>query len=425
MDICKSKNHSPDVVRVLQKKQPTNLKSGEESSTPLDPNFNVVWQQCFAEPSKKTAILAPASEKRWLATLRQGVRGLSVDVATFGWWLFFWRTRGLFFRLMDVHLLTWANVMLYFQQLLHADVTSSKCRPQQWDVHVSTRASGMLYFDNFCMQMWPHQNCCPRLRKQHCHTLPVDQARLCLPEAYSHQGRCRPTLISLWISMQRTCNTRATHVQHTCNTTCNTSTFTVNLQVRFDCLFSSACYKASLFPFESEGRPATAKKHNVTCKFTVKVLVLHVVLHVCCTCVARALHGNSQASQWSLASGAPGQEFHRLGCQICILPNRPRLFLTLSAECVIDASARSVQHCLNRELQDVAPLLVASRAAMLMRAHLCAEVVGNTTWHLPEFTHGHYIALRAALWWGHICMQKLSGSTTWHLPELTGGHPQV
>ena len=74
-----------------------------------------------------------------------------------------------------------------------------------------------------------------------------------------------------------------------------------------------------------------------------------------------------------------GRNFTALAAKSENLPNRPRLFLTLSAECVIDASARSVQHCLNRELQDVAPLLVASRAAMLMRAHLCAEVVGNTT----------------------------------------------
>ena len=34
-------------------------------------------------PFKKTAILAPAIERQWLATLRQGVRGLPVDVETF------------------------------------------------------------------------------------------------------------------------------------------------------------------------------------------------------------------------------------------------------------------------------------------------------------------------------------------------------
>ena len=49
----------------------------------------------------------------------------------FGRWLFFLRPRGSFFGLMDVHLLTRADVMLYFRQLLHADVTSSKCCAQR------------------------------------------------------------------------------------------------------------------------------------------------------------------------------------------------------------------------------------------------------------------------------------------------------
>ena len=114
--------------------------------------------------------------------------------------------------------------------------------------------------NNFCMQMWPHQsaahnamgcprvnagkwhvvlrqllhadvtssNCCPRLRKQHHHTLPVDQAGCACQ---------KPTVIKAaagqhWFPCEFPCNARATHVQHTCNTTCNTSTFTVNLQVR-------------------------------------------------------------------------------------------------------------------------------------------------------------------------------------------------
>ena len=41
---------------------------------------------------KKTTILAQVIEKRWLATLRQGVRGLPVDIETF--WsmaVFFWK----------------------------------------------------------------------------------------------------------------------------------------------------------------------------------------------------------------------------------------------------------------------------------------------------------------------------------------------
>ena len=84
----------PDVVRVFQ----------EENSQPTwslarrvwhlwSPNFNVVWPQCLAEPSKKTAILAPATEKRCLATLRQGVRGFRWMLKLLGRWLFFLRTR--------------------------------------------------------------------------------------------------------------------------------------------------------------------------------------------------------------------------------------------------------------------------------------------------------------------------------------------
>ena len=47
--------------------------------------------------------------------------------------------------------------------------------------------------------------------------------------------------------------------------------------------------------------------------------------------------------------------------------------------------------------QCVAALLPESRAAILMRAHLRAEVVRTTTCHLPELTRGHPIALWAAL----------------------------
>ena len=44
---------------------------------PWSPNFNVVWKQRLAEPSKKTAIVAPAIEKWWFATLIQGGPGAS------------------------------------------------------------------------------------------------------------------------------------------------------------------------------------------------------------------------------------------------------------------------------------------------------------------------------------------------------------
>ena len=127
---------------------------------------------------------------------------------------------------MDVHLLTWANVMLYFQQLLHADVTSSKCRPQ--------RAMG-----------------CPRVNAGKWHVvlrqllLPDVTSSKLLPatqEAAPPHIACGPSPAVLARSLQSSrplpanidfpVNFHATHVQHTCNTTCNTSTFTVNLQVR-------------------------------------------------------------------------------------------------------------------------------------------------------------------------------------------------
>ena len=127
---------------------------------------------------------------------------------------------------MDVHPLTWANVMLYFQQLLHADVTSSKCRPQ--------RAMG-----------------CPRVNAGKWHVVlrqllhaDVTSSKL-LPatqEAAPPHIACGPSPAVLARSLQSSrplpanidfpVNFHAARVQHTCNTTCNTSTFTVNLEVR-------------------------------------------------------------------------------------------------------------------------------------------------------------------------------------------------
>ena len=86
------------------------------------------------------------------------------------------------------------------------------------------------------------------------------------------------------------------------------------------------------------------RKGNLTCKFTVKVLVLHVVLHVCCTCVARALHGNSQGNQCWPAAALMTVGFWQA---------QPGLV----------------------HRQCVAVLLPESRAAILMRSHLHAEVV--------------------------------------------------
>ena len=113
---------------------------------------------------------------------------------------------------MDVHLLTRANVMLYFQQLLHADVTSSKCRPQ--------RAMG-----------------CPRVNAGKWHVVlrqllhaDVTSSKL-LPatqEAAPPHIACGPSPAVLARSLQSSrplpanidfpVNFHAARVQHTCNT---------------------------------------------------------------------------------------------------------------------------------------------------------------------------------------------------------------
>ena len=128
---------------------------------------------------------------------------------------FFWRTRGLFFRLMDVHLLTRANVMLYFQQLLHADVTSSKCRPQRNGMSTCKRG----------------QVACCTLTTSACR---CDLIKIAARDSGSSttthclwtKPGCacqKPTVIKAaagqhWFPCEFPCNARATHVQHTCNT---------------------------------------------------------------------------------------------------------------------------------------------------------------------------------------------------------------
>ena len=160
---------------------------------------------------KKTAILAPATEKRCLATLRQGVRGFRWMLKLLGRWLFFLENPGSVFWTYGCPPVNSGKCHVVLPTTFACRCDLIKVPPtMQWDVHMWTRASGMLHFDNFCMQMWPHRYCRPCLRKQHRHTLPVGLAGLCLPEAYSHQGRCRPTLTSLWTSSAAHCNTRAT-----------------------------------------------------------------------------------------------------------------------------------------------------------------------------------------------------------------------
>ena len=66
-------------------------------------------------------------------------------------WLFFLKNpdyvRGVIFRLVDVHLLIRANVMLYFPTTFACRCDLIKVPPAtQYNVHVWTRASVMLYF---------------------------------------------------------------------------------------------------------------------------------------------------------------------------------------------------------------------------------------------------------------------------------------
>ena len=116
-------------------------------------------------------------------------------------------------------------------------------------------------------------------------------------------------LISLCISMRRTCSTSVTHVQHMCNTTCNTSTFSVNLQVKLCFLLLQANLRLQMETKKICSE--RARQGNLTCKFTVKVLmlmlhvVLHVVLHVCCTCVARVLHVHCMGIHRQVNDGWP------------------------------------------------------------------------------------------------------------------------
>ena len=98
-------------------------------------------------------------------------------------------------------------------------------------------------------------------------------------------------VICVALLMQRTCNTHATHMQHTCNTTCNTSIFPVNLQ--------STCriWRFQLNPSLRMENVDFHPRGHFSWKFPRKRLVLHVVLHVCCMCVACVLHVRCMSRQ--------------------------------------------------------------------------------------------------------------------------------
>ena len=123
-------------------------------------------------------------------TLRLGNQGCrTVLTRIHVGWLFFLKNpdyvRGGFFGLMDVHLLTRADVMLYFRQLFacRCDLITNAAR-NALDIYLLTPANVMLYFrPAFACRCDLIANCCPRLSKQHRHIFPMGQARLCWPEA--------------------------------------------------------------------------------------------------------------------------------------------------------------------------------------------------------------------------------------------------
>ena len=99
-------------------------------------------------------------------------------------------------------------------------------------------------------------------------------------------------VICMGLPMQRTCNTHATHMQHTCNTTCNTSIFPVNFQAKV-----TAGAKIYTFHSKTGVGAANVKSCTLTVNLQVKssccmscCMCVACVLHVCCMCVACVLH---------------------------------------------------------------------------------------------------------------------------------------
>ena len=84
-------------------------------------------------------------------------------------------------------------------------------------------------------------------------------------------------VICMGLPMQHTCSTHATHMQHK----------------HFPCKFpSKVAAGAKMDIFHSKTGVGGCKRQilHVDCKFTGEKLMLHFVSHVCCMCVACALH---------------------------------------------------------------------------------------------------------------------------------------
>ena len=163
--------------------------------------------------------------------------------------VFFEEPGEVFFGLMDVHLLTRADVVLYFRQLFacRCDLITNAAR-NALDIYLLTPANVMLYFrPAFACRCDLIANCCPRLNTQRCNILQRSvKATLCLLQEHLHQSHLLLTpadnlanslglpgkrsrfgsqggeiraLRHHWAAMRDLpVNSHATHVQHTCNT---------------------------------------------------------------------------------------------------------------------------------------------------------------------------------------------------------------
>ena len=76
-------------------------------------------------------------------------------------------------------------------------------------------------------------SCCPRPKKPQCRTYPdcwQRRQRQCVPCLRAQSDEARKIFPRTSSFLPLPCNSHATHMQHTCNTTCNTSTFPENSQ---------------------------------------------------------------------------------------------------------------------------------------------------------------------------------------------------
>jgi hypothetical protein len=103
------------------------------------------------------------------------------------------------------------------------------------------------------------------------------------------------------------CNRRATHVQHTCNTTCNTTTLPVNLQSK--CLSGTFRRPKAISKGKGENFAPSRENHrNLQPKCSCCTS--------CCTCVARRLHVFSRVFPLGSDKSLAGATFWEPGVEL-------------------------------------------------------------------------------------------------------------